>query len=311
MASDKQMSPCGALFDFLKKYGRIKHSEAAVLLLSGKPLADGKSALTRASEPTWLSRFIVNAPQETLQRAYFTDPGISSIKIASRLTAVHGTSASLDLADTRGKSMMSLALRPYGQAQTLFGNSYDRFRKAPGLSQCEHLEAVTVLLVSTAIYGNVREAVLYTLNYCRNVWGGITAFTPEAQAFMKEPTEGELAPNPLGLLKVVDGCCNGAMYWVHPDAEGCVLGSMALDEFDIADVGPHVSAQHARIWRSGGKWFVEDLHSTNGTKVVRAGKEYEVTSSLENNQFELKPGDQLILADETCFVAVRSAPGVA
>ena len=178
MASDKQMSPCGALFDFLKKYGRIKHSEAAVLLLSGKPLADGKSALTRASEPTWLSRFIVNAPQETLQRAYFTDPGISSIKIASRLTAVHGTSASLDLADTRGKSMMSLALRPYGQAQTLFGNSYDRFRKAPGLSQCEHLEAVTVLLVSTAIYGNVREAVLYTLNYCRNVWGGITAFTP-------------------------------------------------------------------------------------------------------------------------------------
>lgn len=311
MASDRQMSPCGALFDFLKKYGRIKHSDAAALLLSGKPLADGKSAMARAGEPTWLSRFIVNAPQETLQRAYFTNPGISSIKIASRLTATHGTRGSLDLVDLRGKDMMSLALRPYGQAQSLFCNSYERFRKAPGLSQCEHLEAVTVLLVSTAVYGNVREAVLYTLNYCHNVWGSITAFTPEASSFMRESSEEELALAPLVLLKVVDGCCNGSMYWVHPDADGCVLGSMALDEFDIADVGPHVSAQHARIWHSGGKWFVEDLNSTNGTKVLRAGKEYKVTSLPESNQFEHKPGDQLILADETCFVAVQSAPGVA
>lgn len=305
--SEKQTSPCGALFDFLKKYGRIKHSETAFLLLSGKPLSDGKSALARAGEPTWLSRFIVNAPQETLQRNYFSDPGICSIKVASRLVANHGTRKALELVDSRCKPMMAKALKPYGQACALFNNSYDRFRQAPGLSTCEHLEAAMVLCVSTVVFGNVREAVLYALDYCRNIWGGITASTPKA-SFTVESANKDVAAAPLGLLKVVDGCCNGAAYWIEPSADGCVVGSMALNEFDISDVGPHVSAQHARIWSSDTAWFIEDLDSTNGTVVIRNGKEYVVSNSSENNCFELQPGDQLFFARETRFVIVQSEP---
>lgn len=305
----KQTSPCGALFDFLKKYGRIKHSEAAFLLLSGKPLSDGKSALARAAEPTWLSRFIVNAPQETLQRSYCSDPGISSIKVASRLVANHGTGKALDLVDSYCKSMIACSLEPYGQACALFGNSYDRFRQAPGLSTCEHLEAVMVLCISTVVFGNVREAVLYALNCCRNIWGGITASTPKA-SFFAEPKSKNIAAVPLGLLKVVDGCCNGSTYWIEPSTDGCVVGSMALGEFDISDVGPHVSAQHARIWSSDGLWFIEDLDSTNGTIVVRNGIDHVVSSSSECNSFELRPGDQLIFAGETRFVVVQAEPAI-
>ncbi len=310
MIGDRRLSPCGALFDFLKKYGRIKHSEAAALLLSGKPLSDGKSALARAGEPTWLSRFIVNAPQETLQRTYFSDPGISSIKIASRLVANHGVEHALELADSRCKEALLDALEPYGQARALFSNSYERFRHAPGLSACEHLEAVMVLCVSTAVLGNVREAVLYTLDYCRTIWGGVAMKTLEASPLpnSQKPTG---SASPLGLLKVVDGHCNGSAYWIQPGFDGCVIGSMALNEFDISDVGPHVSAQHARIWDENGAWFIEDLDSTNGTVVSRNGENCAIVNSPEDNRFELKPGDQLILANETRFILVSSNPAMA
>ena len=319
MASGKRLSLCGTLFAFLKKHGHIKYAESATLLLSGKPLADGKSALMRAEEPTWLSRFIVNAPQETLHKSYFAPPSVSALKVISKLkdqTQMRNAKRDpLSLLDSFGKTAMADALEPYGQAKALFVNSYDRFRNAPGLSAREHLEAAMVLYVAMAVMGNVREAVLYTLEYSRSAWGSITSLTPCATSMPKKDGSAKASIPPLGLLKINDGYSTGTTYWIVPSHEGSVLGSMALSESDISDVGPHVSAQHARIWsEEGGLWFVEDLDSTNGTKVVRGSDSFTVENSADKdkgsgaNRFKLMPGDQLCLADDTRFMVVLTTP---
>lgn len=322
MPGGKCMSPCGALFGFLKKHGHIKHAEAASLLLSGKPLADGKSALSRAEEPTWLSRFIVNAPQETLQPAYFADPAISVPRVISAMkrNGKHPCSSAdiLSLLDEYGKSDIANSLEPYGQAKRLFENSYTRIRRAQGLSENERLEASLFLIVSAAISGNVRQAVLRTLEYCRTSWGGITALTPDAGFLPMGEARDKASIAPLGLLKTDGGYSSGTTYWVDPTPEGSVIGSMALNESDISDVGPCVSAQHARIWRApDGSWYVEDLDSTNGTEILRGTDRYVVASSVSaveasvGNCIELMPGDQLRLAGDTCFVVVAANPAMA
>lgn len=68
-----ELTPCGALFETMKRYGGISHKDLARLVLSGRPLADGKSPLSRCDDRTWVSRFIVHAPVGSLQDRYFCD----------------------------------------------------------------------------------------------------------------------------------------------------------------------------------------------------------------------------------------------
>lgn len=49
------LTPCGVLFDVFKRKGGISHKELAGLILSDRPLSDGRSASSRAADRTWLS----------------------------------------------------------------------------------------------------------------------------------------------------------------------------------------------------------------------------------------------------------------
>ena len=50
-----ELTPCSALFETMKRYGGISHKDLARLVLSGRPLADGKSPLSRCDDRTWVS----------------------------------------------------------------------------------------------------------------------------------------------------------------------------------------------------------------------------------------------------------------
>jgi pSer/pThr/pTyr-binding forkhead associated (FHA) protein len=45
--------------------------------------------------------------------------------------------------------------------------------------------------------------------------------------------------------------------------ESCLIGRSPSVEIPLAD--ETVSAVHARVWREGGRWWLEDLDSRNGT----------------------------------------------
>ena len=80
-----------------------------------------------------------------------------------------------------------------------------------------------------------------------------------------------------------------------------------MGEGDITDVGPGVSAHHARIRRDGRDWLVEDLGSKNGTVLV-SGASHEAVALVAGVPVPLRPGDELALAGDTTFVAIEGVP---
>lgn len=70
MASQVELTPCGAMFDIFKRAAHLSHIELCGLVLSSRPLADGRSPQSRAADRSWVSRFIVRAPVGTLQQRY-------------------------------------------------------------------------------------------------------------------------------------------------------------------------------------------------------------------------------------------------
>ena len=62
MASQVELTPCGAMFDIFKRAAHLSHIELCGLVLSSRPLADGRSPQSRAADRSWVSRFIVRAP---------------------------------------------------------------------------------------------------------------------------------------------------------------------------------------------------------------------------------------------------------
>ncbi len=78
-------SPCGALFDILKRFGGISHKELASMFLSERPLADGRSPQSRSSDRSWVSRFVVHAPADASQERLFRDYGVAAQRVMNRL----------------------------------------------------------------------------------------------------------------------------------------------------------------------------------------------------------------------------------
>ena len=70
MASQIKLTPCGAMFDIFKRAAHLSHIELCGMVLSSRPLADGRSPQSRAADRSWVSRFIVRAPVGTLQERY-------------------------------------------------------------------------------------------------------------------------------------------------------------------------------------------------------------------------------------------------
>lgn len=82
--------------------------------------------------------------------------------------------------------------------------------------------------------------------------------------------------------------------WTKPNLS---IGRAAGNDLQIP--ADNVSSQHGRIFQNAGAWFFEDLHSTNGTILVRDGQKYLLDE--ENRQVMLEPEDRL------CFASLDNA----
>lgn len=275
--TEAHLTPCGALFAVMKKHGGMSYKELASLVLSGKPLTDGRSPASRVSDRTWVSRFIVHAPVGSLQDRYFSDFGVSSLRIVSRLKAREKRALSseqiLGFIVGDGGTMMKQALSAAHQDVALYDNVLARLIGGAGYTNDERVEIAMTLFVAAGCTADVRKAARFAVSYAKSVHGDNLATTPAASL-----GDADVAPDrermeharfALGLVRVVDGYVKGDARWVSPDSSGIEIGALALGEGDIADVGPRVSGRHAHVWcDEGGRWFVEDLESRNGTVVV-------------------------------------------
>lgn len=273
--TEAHLTPCGALFAAMKKYGGMSYKELASLVLSGKPLADGRSPASRVSDRTWVSRFIVHAPVGSLQDRYFSDFGVSSLRIVARLKAREKRALSseqiLGFIVGDGGTMMKEALSAAHQDVALYDNVLARLIGGAGYTNDERVEIAMTLFVAAGCTANVRAAAQFAVNYARSIHGDNLATTPAATLGDAQEASGRIAGAPfaLGLVRVVDGYVKGSAHWVSPEGDGVEIGALALGEDDITNVGPRVSGRHAHIWcDEEGRWFVEDLGSRNGTVVI-------------------------------------------
>jgi hypothetical protein len=105
----------------------------------------------------------------------------------------------------------------------------------------------------------------------------------------RQPARGsERAAGParLRMVVVAQGGSDLAPGDVLDVAEGAVLGRGARAQVIISDAA--VSAEHARLNRSGRTWLVADLGSTNGTRV---------NDLLVNGEARIAEGDVVALGN--------------
>lgn len=338
--SEESTTPLSVLFDLVRRQADVSNKELASIILSGKPLADGRSPRSRIGDRTWMSRYIVHAPVSMLSEQYFGNYAVSAMRLVSRMKSRQYAGLDdrciLELACGDEGRAMDDALRATGQDVAPYRNMMERIRDAASLSMGERAEAAFVLLVSAACSGSVRRCVTETQRFIDDMYSG-SVRTPEPAAGCDLLARGsnELLPERwLGLVRVVDGMVVGDAQWVPPTAEGAVVGSLALDEGAAAQVGPDVSGEHLRLWREDVGWFVQGLGSRNGTVLVsgltgertvveptheerrqmrRAEKDASGAEKIEPEaepaMLRVFPGDQLELAKSTTFLLVEGIPG--
>lgn len=308
-----ELTPCGAMFEVLKRRGGLSHREVAEVLLSNRPLSDGRSPLSRAGDRSWVSRFIVHAPAGTLQVRYFRDYGLSARRVFDQLRSGRRRLTNdqvIELALDARDHTMDRALHAQQQPVALYRNALERFAGFPGSLPGERAEALLVLFVAVGCSGNVGEAVSYATGYAQSVFG-LRQKTPASAMVAGSWAKGPLAevPRPLGLVRVEDGLVASDPYWIDPAGEGAEIGALALGTDDISAVAPDVSGHHARVWHEDGRWHVRDLGSTNGSELV-SGAGGVAVRLAPGEEAEIHPGDELRLGAATTFICIEGAPAV-
>ena len=308
MANQSELTPCGAMFDIFKRSARVSHIDLCGMVLSSRPLSDGRSAASRASNRSWVSRFIVRAPVGTLQERYFADYGTAASKIAAHLKLRRrnpmDATAVLNMVTGPAGEPMVRALEACHQDVHLYRNALDRLSQAADLTPAERAEAVLVLFVAVGCSADVRSSVNYAIDYAQTACGGATSTPSFSYASSVDSTPH---PHPLGLLRVRDGYVVSSPQWIEPSEQGVTVGALATGEGDVTDVGDDVSARHAHIWcDKQGRWLVEDLHSTNGTVVVN-GVDRVCVQVEPGRVAELRPSDELKLGESTTFTILVGA----
>ncbi|MEZ4375373.1 MAG: sigma 54-interacting transcriptional regulator [Polyangiaceae bacterium] len=91
-------------------------------------------------------------------------------------------------------------------------------------------------------------------------------------------------------IHVLNG--NEAGKQLEPAGDVIRIGRAPSNDLCLAET--HVSGEHARISLIGDRVFIEDLHSTNGTEVLRGGERLSV-DERSDSKCELQNGDQLAL----------------
>lgn len=323
LTRSSDLTPCGALFEVLKRYGGISHKELASMILSERPLSDGRSPASRAADRTWVSRSIVHAPAGAVQERYFRDYGIAAQRIVDRLHARRAGGAAysdmLRMICGAPGEMMVRALETCQGDTRLYRNALERMREGEGYTAGERAEAAMVLFVAAGCSASVTRAVDYTTDYIRSVMGGrlgTPTSCPVPLDVAREDVDVVL-PCALGLVRVEDGRIAGGPYWVPSDCDGADIGALATGPVDITDVAGDVSARHARVryedaapdGSGSGRWMLRDLGSSNGTAVVDGGTGASARL-VEGVEVEVHPGDEVILGSGTTFILVEGAASV-
>ena len=87
--------------------------------------------------------------------------------------------------------------------------------------------------------------------------------------------------------------------------EGTEIGLLPTSKHIVTDVDEDVSRRHAYVWRQDDTWYIRDLGSTNGTRLISGADGSEVLVPTEpENPVPVASTDIICLGATTRFIAM-------
>ena len=160
-----------------------------------------------------------------------------------------------------------------------------------------------MIFIETGCLGDLRQAAFDVEVASKKIMGSSFRTVQGATAgFMSFDSQVEGVN--LALARMVGTKIKSGLHPVSHAPEGAVIGSMVTEGDAVVDAD--VSKRHARIWLDGGKWYIQDLKSTNGTYLIRGDSKAECP--FAGVPVELFASDIICLGATTRFMVWDVAP---
>lgn len=316
-------TPSSIMYADLKNFGHVSNKEAALALLSPRPMAGGMSMRSRAnSDRTFLSRDVVHGEPGRPGPESFDSFPKATISLEASMLARLGN---VDIARQQflhhylveASRQMQGALAQWRIDANLYTNALQKISLAPHLPDQSRGRLYFMLFLVTGCCGDPSVAVDVVNEYAVSTYryGLYTTETSVGPGYADALTAPD-ADVYLGLLRIVNGEARLPVQPLSVAPDGTTIGALASGPHDITNVGYDVSRRHLRIYRSGGTWWAQGLGSTNGTRLI-SGDDREVTV-VEPPKSQRQPGrtygpvrlqnsDTLYLGTTTQFLVMRIA----
>lgn len=176
-------TPCEVLFSMLKSECGMAFYDTARVVLSSRPAYDGRSAVQRASEKTWLLRYVVHAEPGCVSPELFARPEASAPRLVSRMKGKRSYGRRslenddiLRLATGEYGQAMARSLSAYGSNAPLLSNALARVAADEVTPEGQRAEQAVALLVMAAAYndGAAAGAELARFNETLNTPSALT-----------------------------------------------------------------------------------------------------------------------------------------
>ena len=199
-----------------------------------------------------------------------------------------------------------------GADANVYSNAVARIKQTRGLADDARASLLVLLFIAAGATWDAGEAARITFEFMEAALGAPDT-TPEPKLLGTGRAVKERASEKgLALLRVENGYAKPPLHVLSSEETGTVIGFMPGpdDPCAITDVDRDVSRRHARIRLVDGRWLLEDLDSTNGTRILPGvapgdGKKRSFIQVEPGRPVEITNADQIVLGATTRFLAIR------
>ncbi len=312
----EQPTPCNVMFEVFKEFGGLSYKDLASLILTDRPVWEGRSPRSRVDDKTWVSRYLVHAPVGSVPERVFDDFEAAARRVVARMKrsdgAARGNGDIVACFGGEAAQRMRAAIDAAGRDGALYLNVLRRIGNVQDAREGDLADLLVLHFLATGCTNDPRRSADLVLGYAQRTLD--VSFKTTLPAVADVDDDAEEDPLYLCLLRVVNGRIKGAPYYLNPGVEGTEIGSLSTARYAITDVEDTVSARHVRIWRAdNGRWYAEGLDSKNGTVLVSGADRCETVveppradrAGFVSRPVEILPSDELVLARDTVFMVME------
>lgn len=178
-----RQTPIEVMFSLFKTSFALSHRALAELLLSDRPLTNGRPTAQMAQDTSWLSRTIVHSQPGSLEDRYFADWSYASDRILHKLREKGYSNADIYTTIASATGAIAQTLNAYGRNGLLYRNAASRLVGCQSDKDDRALISIA-LVISTACWCDPARSITYIIDHIKCA-GNIGSFTPPLKRFFQ------------------------------------------------------------------------------------------------------------------------------